>query len=73
MPAELATLCERHGLEPREMRGIMPRRNAIGTLLDFRRCVRGQLTFKELGRRLHFQESDHLETSYMGYARRQVG
>ena len=34
---------------------------------------RGQLTFKELGRRLHFQESDHLETSYMGYARRQVG
>lgn len=69
-PAELAALCARHGLEPREMRGIVPRRNPIATLLDFRRRVQGKITFKELGRRLDFQESEHLEGSYMGYAAR---
>lgn len=72
-PAELVAICERHGLEPREMRGIMPRRNAIGTLLDFRRRVQGKLTFKELGQRLGFQESEHLEASYMGYAKKRAG
>jgi hypothetical protein len=50
--------------------GIKPRRNPIGTLLDFRRRVQGKITFKELGRRLDFQESNHLDTSYMGYARK---
>jgi 2-polyprenyl-6-hydroxyphenyl methylase / 3-demethylubiquinone-9 3-methyltransferase len=72
-PAELIALFERHGLEPLEMRGIMPRRNPIATVLDFRRRVQGKLTFKEMGRRLDFQESDHLETSYMGYASKRAG
>jgi 2-polyprenyl-6-hydroxyphenyl methylase/3-demethylubiquinone-9 3-methyltransferase len=72
-PAELVTLFERHGLEQREMRGIVPRRNPIAILLDFRRRVQGRITFKELGRRLDFQESEHLEGSYMGYAIRRIG
>jgi 2-polyprenyl-6-hydroxyphenyl methylase / 3-demethylubiquinone-9 3-methyltransferase len=69
-PAELVTRFERHGLESREMRGLMPRRNPLGTLLDFRRRAQGKISFRELGRRLDFQESEHLDTSYMGYATR---
>lgn len=72
-PAELVTLFERHGLKQREMRGIMPRRNPIVALLDFRRRVQGKITFRELGRRLDFQESEHLEVSYMGYATKRMG
>ena len=72
-PAELGALFERHGLEQREMRGIVPRRNPIAILLDFRRRVQGRITFRELGRRLDFQESDHLEGSYMGYAIKRMG
>lgn len=72
-PSELVATFERHGFEQREMRGIVPRRNPIAALLDFRRRVQGKITFKELGRRLDFQESDHLEGSYMGYAARRVG
>jgi 2-polyprenyl-6-hydroxyphenyl methylase/3-demethylubiquinone-9 3-methyltransferase len=72
-PTELTSILERHGLEQREMRGIRPRRNPIASLLDFRRRVQGKITFKELGRRLDFQESDHLEGSYMGYATRRSG
>ncbi|MBN2360286.1 MAG: 3-demethylubiquinone-9 3-O-methyltransferase [Deltaproteobacteria bacterium] len=67
-PAELVALLKRHGLEQREMRGIVSRRNRIGALLEFRRRRQGKITFQELGRRLAFQESDHLECSYMGYA-----
>jgi 2-polyprenyl-6-hydroxyphenyl methylase/3-demethylubiquinone-9 3-methyltransferase len=66
-------LFERCGLEQQEMRGILPRRNPIGTLLDFRRRAQGRITFEELGRRLAFQESDHLDGSYMGYAVRRMG
>jgi 2-polyprenyl-6-hydroxyphenyl methylase/3-demethylubiquinone-9 3-methyltransferase len=69
-PAELAALFERHGLESREMRGMRPQRNPIAALLDFRRRGRGKITFKELGRRLDFRESDRLDISYMGYASR---
>jgi 2-polyprenyl-6-hydroxyphenyl methylase / 3-demethylubiquinone-9 3-methyltransferase len=71
-PDELFSLFRRHGLEQREARGIMPRLNPIAALLEFRRRVQGKITFKELGVRLDFQESDHLEGSYMGYAIRQV-
>jgi 2-polyprenyl-6-hydroxyphenyl methylase / 3-demethylubiquinone-9 3-methyltransferase len=71
-PEELAYLFRRHGLEQREARGIVPRLNPIATLFEFRRRVQGKVTFKELGRRLDFQESDHLEGSYMGYAMRQL-
>jgi len=72
-PEELTVLLERHGLIPREMRGIVSRRNPIACLFDFRRRAQGQISFQELGRRLDFQESDHLETSYMGYAVKKTG
>jgi 2-polyprenyl-6-hydroxyphenyl methylase/3-demethylubiquinone-9 3-methyltransferase len=72
-PGELTAILERHGLAPGEMRGIVSRRNPIASLLDFRRRMQGKITFKELGRRLDFQESDHLEASYMGYAARKAG
>jgi 2-polyprenyl-6-hydroxyphenyl methylase/3-demethylubiquinone-9 3-methyltransferase len=72
-PAELLTLLERHGLEPREMRGILPRCNPIAALLNFRRRAQGKITFKELGRRLDLRESKHLEGSYMGYAAKRSG
>ena len=72
-PAELTAILARHGLAPGEMRGIVSRRNPIATLIDFRRRAQGKLTFKELGRRLDFQESEHLEASYMGFATRKAG
>jgi 2-polyprenyl-6-hydroxyphenyl methylase / 3-demethylubiquinone-9 3-methyltransferase len=72
-PEELIALFRRHGLEQCDMRGIVPRLNPIATLLGFRRCARGKITFKELGRCLDFQESEHLETSYMGYAVKREG
>lgn len=71
-PDELVAHFERHGLEQREMKGIMSRRNPIASIWDFRLRVKGKLTFEELGRRLDFQESEHLETSYMGYAIKRV-
>jgi 2-polyprenyl-6-hydroxyphenyl methylase / 3-demethylubiquinone-9 3-methyltransferase len=71
-PVELMAMLETHGLTPREMRGIVSGRNPVAILLDFRRRAQGKLTFKELGRRLDFQESDHLEASYMGYATRRA-
>jgi 2-polyprenyl-6-hydroxyphenyl methylase/3-demethylubiquinone-9 3-methyltransferase len=71
-PVELKQLLNRHGLAPGEMRGISTRRNPVGLLLDFNRRVRGKITFRELGRRLDFHESDDLSVSYMGHARRAV-
>jgi len=71
-PAELVAILERHGLKQSEMRGILPRSNPIAALLDLRRRVQGKITFKELGRRLSFHESDHLAGSYMGYAEKRV-
>lgn len=67
-PGELVALFNRRGLTNREMRGISTRRNPITNWLDFRRRVKGTITFKELGRRLRFRESDDLSVSYMGYA-----
>ena len=67
-PAELRALLERHGLQPGEMRGIFARRNPRASLCDLRRRVQGKIGFQELGRRLDFQESKHLDAMYMGYA-----
>jgi 2-polyprenyl-6-hydroxyphenyl methylase / 3-demethylubiquinone-9 3-methyltransferase len=72
-PVELIAMLEKHGLAPRQMRGILSRRNPIATLLDFRRRAQGKLTFEELGRRLDFHEGDDLDASYMGYAARRAG
>ena len=72
-PAELGALFDRHGLDRREMRGISTRRNPLLIWLDFRRRVKGRITFRELGRRLALHESDHLAGSYMGYATKRIG
>ena len=60
----------RHGLEHCEMRGLSPRQNPLASLLDFHRRAKGRISFKELGRRLGFQESNLFGVSYMGYTRR---
>lgn len=68
-PTELCDLLQAHALEPREMRGIAPRsRNLFSLWRDFRRRARGKMSFTELGERLAFQETSHLDGSYMGYA-----
>ena len=72
-PAELVKSLERHRLDQREMRGISPRGNPIGAWLNLRRRARGQIDFKELGRRLGLHDSDDLSISYMGYAARRAG
>jgi 2-polyprenyl-6-hydroxyphenyl methylase/3-demethylubiquinone-9 3-methyltransferase len=72
-PSELTAVFDRLGLAQGEMRGIVPQRNPIGALLDFRRRAKGEIGFEELGQRLDFQESDRLGASYMGYATRRTG
>jgi len=67
-PRELADLLNRHGFNNYEMRGISVRSNPISVLLNFHRRVRGKITFKELGQRLGFHESNDLRVSYMGVA-----
>ncbi len=67
-PAELAATLARHGLGPRETRGISTHHNFVSMLLDFRRRAQGKITFQELGRRLAFRENGDLYVSYMGYA-----
>jgi len=72
-PTELTAFLLRHGLMPGEMRGIVSRRNPLAILLDFRRRAQGKISFKELGQRLAFEESEDLEASYMGCATRKAG
>ncbi|MEW6442214.1 MAG: bifunctional 2-polyprenyl-6-hydroxyphenol methylase/3-demethylubiquinol 3-O-methyltransferase UbiG [bacterium] len=71
-PAEFCALLRAHGFEQREMRGISTRRSPLGVWLDFRRRVKGRISFRELGQRLAFCESHDLRVSYMGFARRLV-
>ena len=72
-PEELAAELDRHGLDPREVRGIAPARlNPIPLLLNLRRRAQGKITFKQLGQRLAFQETGHLDVSYMGYAAKRL-
>lgn len=67
-PDELSHMLAQHGLSQGEVRGISTHHNLVSILLDFRRRAKGQISFRELGRRLAFRESDELDVSYMGYA-----
>lgn len=67
-PAELFQKMSPVGLANREIRGIASRRNPFSNWLNFRRRVQGKIDFRELGRRLAFQESGDTSVSYMGYA-----
>jgi 2-polyprenyl-6-hydroxyphenyl methylase/3-demethylubiquinone-9 3-methyltransferase len=69
-PREMEQILYRHGFMPRGMKGISTRRNPVAIWLAFRRRVQGVITFRELGERLQFHESDDLSVSYMGYASR---
>jgi 2-polyprenyl-6-hydroxyphenyl methylase/3-demethylubiquinone-9 3-methyltransferase len=69
-PAELIQVLARHGLTHCGLRGITIRCNPLAAWLNFRRRAKGQITFRELGRRLAFCEGDDMHASYMGYARR---
>jgi 2-polyprenyl-6-hydroxyphenyl methylase / 3-demethylubiquinone-9 3-methyltransferase len=67
-PQELVDLLERYSFDNYEMRGISIWSNPIAAWLNFRRRVQGKITFKELGQRLGFHESNDLGVSYMGAA-----
>lgn len=67
-PPELATAIARHRMRNVAFRGIGPRGNPLGHYLSLRRYVRGQMTCRELGARLAFDETTTLACSYMGYA-----
>ena len=69
-PGELVALMKQHGLESREMRGISPHANPLIAYLNLRRCVRGRISFRELGQFLRIGESNSLSVSYMGFATR---
>jgi len=69
-PAELRLMLARHGIEQRDLRGIVSRCNPLAAWLNFRRRAKGQISFRELGQRLAFCEGDDLDVSYMGYAQR---
>jgi len=67
-PRELTDLLERYQFNNDEMRGVSLRSNPISAWFNFRRCVQGKITFKQLGQRLGLHESDDLSVSYMGSA-----
>lgn len=72
-PLELREIFGRQGLIHGEMRGILPRRNPLRSMIDLYLRAKGKITFKELGQRLDFRESDDLSVSYMGFAKRGPG
>lgn len=67
-PAELTDLLARHGLVQRDIRGIAPRSNPVRILMNFNRCARGRISYRELGHSLDMRESSDVSASYMGYA-----
>ncbi|MFH1139353.1 MAG: bifunctional 2-polyprenyl-6-hydroxyphenol methylase/3-demethylubiquinol 3-O-methyltransferase UbiG [Pseudomonadota bacterium] len=67
-PRELAELFRQNDLVNLETRGLSLGINPLAAWLYFRRRGRGEISFRELGRRLRFRESGDLRVSYMGCA-----
>ncbi len=67
-PEELTDLLRSRSLENQEIRGLAPRPNPLAIWFHLHRRAQGKITYRELGQRLDFHESDDLKTSYMGYA-----
>jgi 2-polyprenyl-6-hydroxyphenyl methylase/3-demethylubiquinone-9 3-methyltransferase len=70
-PTELHTLLVRHGLEPRDMIGMMPDMHpftSLKRLVSFLKLKRGKMTYAELGREMVFQTSRFKFMNFMGYA-----
>jgi 2-polyprenyl-6-hydroxyphenyl methylase/3-demethylubiquinone-9 3-methyltransferase len=67
-PRELEVTLTRHGLTNREFTGMGPQANPVSCFLNLRRRARGEITYPELGRRMHFGETRNLQGSYLGWA-----
>ncbi len=67
-PEELFGLMGLYGLENKDIQGIVTDRNMIKNLMNFRRCKKGVISYRELGKRLNFHLSSDTSASYLGYA-----
>lgn len=67
-PRELHEAMARAGLAHVEDRGIAPTAAVPVILANLRRRVKGKISFRDLGERIAFRESDNMSASYMGYA-----
>ena len=59
---------ENNAMALADLKGIAPRRVKPSLLLELYRASRKKISYRELGRRMDFMESDALDCSYMGYA-----
>jgi 2-polyprenyl-6-hydroxyphenyl methylase / 3-demethylubiquinone-9 3-methyltransferase len=72
-PTELSGLMSKKGLINQDIRGISARGNPVAIWLNFRRRAQGLISYRELGQRLEFHESNDTRISYMGYAMKSAG
>jgi 2-polyprenyl-6-hydroxyphenyl methylase/3-demethylubiquinone-9 3-methyltransferase len=70
-PQELQLCMQRYHLQNREVKGMSPGAHPLLVISLFLRHKRGKITLTEMGKRMNFQESNDLSTSYMGYALKQ--
>ena len=67
-PAELKSLMSKHGMTCESMRGISLEQNLVSVLIGINQVKGGKISYKELGQRIHFTDSNDLSCSYMGCA-----
>jgi 2-polyprenyl-6-hydroxyphenyl methylase/3-demethylubiquinone-9 3-methyltransferase len=67
-PQELLQYMQHCHLQNQDIKGMSPRANPFVILNLFLRHKFGKTTLTEMGKRMHFQESNDLSGSYMGYA-----
>lgn len=66
-PDELKTVLSRHGIEIKDMKGLVPMNHGISIITGFYKAARKKISYRELADRLNFSESEILDGSYMGY------
>jgi 2-polyprenyl-6-hydroxyphenyl methylase/3-demethylubiquinone-9 3-methyltransferase len=70
-PQELKQLMRRHGLDPRDITGLVPRIDPltnIKRLFDIRKLKRGEITYAAFGRGMVFRMQRFTSLNYIGYA-----
>jgi len=67
-PREMKSLLRSHHLAWKEHRGLRPNVSLATALRCLRMRARGQMSYAELGRRIHLVESRITAVMYMGYA-----
>ncbi|MGA2533861.1 MAG: bifunctional 2-polyprenyl-6-hydroxyphenol methylase/3-demethylubiquinol 3-O-methyltransferase UbiG [Candidatus Aminicenantales bacterium] len=72
-PRELRALLERHQLEWKEHRGIMPSASPFKTLRFLRKRAKGEWTYRDLSARVRMAESRCPAVMYMGHAVKKAG